>query len=78
MGSRDLYVIEARDPDGTLDLRGKQPEEVFGLAAIKGITEDAMAKKIFAKFPDAVLRGDTISAWPSLFDSRWRARRKTW
>lgn len=72
------YVIECRNPDGSLDLRERQPESVFGNSAITGITEWQMSRLIFKKFPDAVLRGETISAWPSIFDSRWRAREKTW
>lgn len=75
---RDLYVIECRNPDNSLDLRGAQPESIFGSAAIHGITSDQMAKRIYRDHPDAVLRGETISAWPSIFDNRWRARRKTW
>lgn len=75
---RNTYVIECRHPDGSLDFAGRQPEIFFGVAAIKGISEDAMAKRIFAAYPDAVLRGETITAWPSIVDSRWRARAKTW
>lgn len=74
----DLYVIEARKPDGVLDLSGLQPETVFGMAAIHGISEDAMADAIFRKCPEACLRGDSISSWPSMVDPRFRARRKTW
>jgi hypothetical protein len=74
----DIYVIECRNPDGSLDLRGRQPEEVFGAAAYNGISTDAMAKRIYRDFPDAALRGETISAWPSIFEARWRARRKYW
>lgn len=76
--SRDLYIIECRNPDGSLDLKGAQPESMFGPGAIRGMSSDAMAKRIFRDHPDAVLRGETISAWPSIFDSRWRARVKTW
>lgn len=75
------YVIEARKPDGSLDLDAPQPESVFGEAAITGITEDAMAKALFRKFPEdtgIVLRGDSIATWPALVDSRWKARPKTW
>jgi len=72
------YVIERRHADGSLDLGGPQPESVFGVAAITGISEDAMAKAIFRHKPDAVMRGDNISRWPSLIDERWIARRKTW
>lgn len=74
----ELYVIEARDPDGKLDLRGPQPESVFGNAAITGITEEAMARTVFRHKPEACLRGDDLDRWPSLIDPRWIARRKYW
>ena len=74
----DLWVIECRDEGGVLDFTGAQPEDAFGLAAIAGITEDGMAKVIFARMPDALLTGDSLAAWPRLIDPRWRARRKTW
>lgn len=74
----DRYVIECRTPEGKLDFTGQQPEAVFGMEAIQGISEDRMAKVIFRHDPDAVLTGDRISAWPSVIDSRWIARRKTW
>lgn len=73
------WVIEARKTDGTLDLSGRQPEVVFGMKAITGITDDEMAKKIYYFIPyDIALRGDQIAQWPSLIDDRWVARRKTW
>jgi len=74
----DLYIIECRDFRGSLDFSRPQPEEVFGMAAITGITEDGMAKTIFRRQPEATLQGDRITQWPKLFDSRWTARRKTW
>lgn len=73
-----LYVIECRNPDGSLDFEGAQPENFFSMKAIQGISENDMAKRIFAEYPDAVLRGETVSAWPLIVDSRWRARLKTW
>ena len=73
-----LYVIECRKPNGSLDFDGTQPNEFFGMEAIRGISSDQMAKKIFRQHPDAALTGDTIAAWPSIIDSRWRARPKTW
>lgn len=76
-----LYVIERRHPDGALDLKGKQPESVFGKAAITGISDWEMAQIIFRTLPNlsnAELTGDTIPAWPAHIDSRWSARRKTW
>ena len=75
---QDLFVIEARKPDGTLDLSGLQPETVFGMAAITGISEDGMARVIFRRLPEACLQGDRISSWPSMIDPRFKARRKTW
>lgn len=75
---RQRWIIEARTADGQLDLTAPQPEQVFGLAAIQGITEDDMAQVIFRRCPEASLQGDQISAWPRLLDPRWVARRKTW
>ncbi len=75
---RQLYVIECRKPDGSLDFLYPQPEVVFGEAAINGIDEDKMAKAIFRRIPDAVMDGRNISAWPALIDPRWSARAKTW
>lgn len=75
---RNLYIIEARTPDGSLDLSGPQPESVFGVRAIVGMNDWDMSRVIYQKLPDAVLRGDNILHWPSLIDSRWVARHKTW
>lgn len=71
------YVIEACK-DGQLDFTVPQPESVFGMRAITGITEDQMAKTIYRLKPDVVLHGAAISGWPSLINPAWRARRKTW
>jgi hypothetical protein len=76
--TRDLWVIEKRLDDGSLDLTYPQPEDYFGLAAIKGITSDAIAKKVYARKPEAVLLGDRIARWPSLLHPGFVARRKTW
>ena len=73
-----LYIIECRGAGGTLDFSDPLPEDFFGFGAFTGISADEMAKRIFRKDPDAVLRGDSIREWPSSIDSRWRARRKTW
>lgn len=73
-----LYIIERRHADGTLDLSQPQPESVFGLGAIQGMTDDQMARVIFRHHPDAALTGGTIPEWPRVFDSAWVARRKTW
>jgi len=72
------YVIEKRQPDGSLDFSHPQPEDVFGLPAIVGISEQAIARTVFARQPDAVLTGDSISRWPSLIDPRFVARVKYW
>lgn len=78
-GSRfDLYIIEARHPDGRLDLTEPQPESVFGPGAIRGMGDDAMATAIFTREPDAVLDGRHVALWPAMIDPRWIARRKTW
>lgn len=74
----NLYVIEKRDETGSLDFSEPQPNKFFGLAAITGISEDAMAKVVFRLAPDAVLTGMDIPAWPSHVDARFSARRKTW
>lgn len=75
---REIYVIECRHADGSLDFTEPQPESYFGMAAIQGIDDDRMAKAIFRQVPDADLRGDSVSLWPRQIDPRWTARRKTW
>lgn len=72
------FVIEARYPDGSLALREGQPEAVFGLPAIHGITADEMAQVILRHKADAILSGDEIATWPALLNPLWQARRKTW
>jgi hypothetical protein len=55
------FIIEARDTQGELLLGGyPQPETVFGIGAIQGMTDWAMSRVIFRRFPDASLRGDSI------------------
>jgi hypothetical protein len=73
-----LWIIEARNADGSLKLDGPQPHEFFGMGAIHGIDDNAMARPIFRKIPDASLQGDRISTWPSLINPHWKARVKTW
>lgn len=71
------WIIEARHPDGSLNLDCPQPEEVFGPGAIHGMTDWEMSRVIFRKVSlDVVLTGDKIAEWPSLIDSRWKARPK--
>lgn len=72
------YIIECRDSAGNLDFTGRQPENVFGMGAIKGMDDDAIAKAVWREDPDATLDGASLLDWPSLIDPRWRARRKTW
>lgn len=74
----DKYIIEARTPSGALDLSGPQPESVFGMGAIHGMSTNAMADVIFRRIADATLDGGAIVTWPGLIDKRWIARRKTW
>lgn len=78
MSSRDLWVIERRKADGSLDLKGAQPEEAFGPGAYLGLSDWSMSRVIYARLPEAVLRGDQIAAWPGLLDPAWIARPKTW
>jgi len=78
MMPEERYVIEKRSPNGVLLFDGIQPEEVFGFAAIRGITADQMAKIVFRNVPDAVLDGRFVSHWPAKIDSNFVARRKTW
>jgi hypothetical protein len=73
-----LYVIESRTPDGRLDFTDLQPESVFGMGAITGLTDDQMAKKILRLRPGTILSGDSVAAWPTLIHATWSARRKTW
>lgn len=75
---RKLYVIDCRTPDGALDFADAQPESVFGNKAIQGITEDEMAKAIFARVADATLDGGSIARWPAKIDPRWIAHHKYW
>jgi hypothetical protein len=74
----ERYVIEARKPDGSLDFTAPQPEQIFGSVAITGISDDGMARCIFARCPDAVLDGRYVSSWPKFIDNRFTARLKTW
>lgn len=78
MSRFDKYVIECRKPDGSLDFSGQRPDQIFGMRAITGITENEMADVVFRYKPDAVLLGTNISLWPQNIDERWIARKKTW
>lgn len=72
------WIIEARTADGALDFTIPQPETAFGVRAITGIDEDAMAQVIFRKVPSAIMDGQHIADWPRLLNPGWSARRKTW
>ena len=72
------YIIDCRTESGRLDFVAPQPEDVFGSRAITGIDADQMARVIFARLPEAELRGDRIPEWPTLLDSRFSARPKYW
>lgn len=80
----DRYIIEARHPDGSLDLTAPQPEEFWGIKAITGISQDEMARVIYRLHPEVdtsrsiLLDGAQICLWPRVIDIRFTARRKTW
>jgi len=81
MDMHEVYIIEKRKDDGSLDFSGKQPEQVFGHGAIGGMTVDDMAQRIFRLLPDlkkGSLHGMNIPSWPSFVDDHFVARRKTW
>jgi hypothetical protein len=77
---KTVYVIEARRPDGSLDLSGRQPEATFGPNAITGMDDWQMSRVILREVPEQFdkCRGDNVAEWPSFIDPRWHARRKTW
>ena len=74
----DRYVVEARNPDGSLNFDKPQPEDFYGLGAIQGLSEDALAAPIFRRDPDVVLDGRTLLLWPRELDPRFTARKKYW
>lgn len=74
----DLYIIECRKPDGSLDFAEPQPESVFGKDAITGIGLDRMAHIVYAKNTKVSLYGTNIPDWPRAIDERWVARKKSW
>lgn len=78
MSRAELWIIEARDAEGRLALRGPQPYTIFGMGAIQGMTTDQMAKVIFRLKPEAELHGASITEWPRHIEDTWTARRKTW
>jgi|688.fasta_scaffold152699_6 hypothetical protein len=72
------WIIESRDDQGKLLLTGPQPETIFGLQAIQGMSDWHMSRVIFQNCPDATLDGGNIPNWPKLINPNWKARRKTW
>ena len=73
------YVIEARNPDGSLDLKGTQPEEHFGLGAITGLDPDRIARLVYSYVPDATMNGmEGPTVWVKLVNPRYVARVKYW
>lgn len=73
-----LWIIEKRNEDGSLDLSQPQPLDFFGMSAIHGMDDWALSRFIYARFPEAVLCGDSIAKWPQYFDKHFIARQKTW
>lgn len=80
MSRFDLYVIEARNEDGSLNFdRDKlRVDEVFGRKAITGITEDRIAEVVWRHEPDAVLDGRSLLRWATKVDPRFQTRKKYW
>lgn len=76
--SKQLWIIEARAPDGSLDLRTLQPDALFGTRCYAGITEDDMARVVYRHSPMLTLDGREIASWPTKLHPGWVARRRTW
>jgi len=76
--SDDLWIIEARNPNGSLDLRCAQPERIFSNRCITGMTADRIGDVVLRYVPGAILSGQDIPHWPSILHTAWVARRKTW
>lgn len=73
-----IWIIEARNDDGSLDLNCEQPTTVFGKRAITGMSDWEMSRVIYARDNKVVLCGDSIAKWPSSINPKWKARVKTW
>lgn len=78
MSRHTKWIIEARDESGQLKFNCPQPESVFGLEAITGLTDWEMSRPIFQRIPNATLDGGSIALWPRLLNPNWTARKKTW
>lgn len=78
--SLDLWIIEARNPDGSLNFEAPRPNDIFGEGAIHGMTDWDMSRVVLRVKPDEFgrLQGTNIPQWPSFIDPRFSARRKTW
>jgi hypothetical protein len=72
------FVIEKRNPDGSLNFSEPQPERFFGNAAITGITENAIASVVFRHDPDATLDGSELCMWARRIDPLFSTRVKYW
>lgn len=76
---KDLWIIEARNQNDELEFRTLQPQHIFGLDSITGMSSDAIAKVIYRHDPLAPpLDGSDIANWPKRLHPMWVARRKTW
>lgn len=67
------YVVECRNPDGSLNFDDPQPpfQESW--------TEDDLANLARNHNPDALLLGMNVLTWVSdNCDPRWKTRPKTW
>lgn len=71
MGRKQLYVVEARHPDGSLNVKENTPFNV------SGVDEDTLFQYFFRNHPDR-----DGADWNDLgvyFASKgWHIRRKTW
>jgi hypothetical protein len=74
----ELWIIEKRDDNGALVFTAPQPEDIFGMGAIHGMTDHAMATVIHHYDSAVELDGRTIATWPTTIDPYFRARIKTW
>lgn len=74
------YVIERRHADGSLDLQGRQPDEIFGRGAFEGVTEWQLSRAVLAHAPQRFdsCHASNIALWPSFIDPWWIARERTW
>ena len=70
--SNTIYVIEARNDDGTLRFDGPQPP-------VRDYTERDLAALAWIGDPTATLHGIDILTWVSdNYNPAWKTRVKTW